>query len=69
MSGPLAGVRVLEMEAIGPVPWAGMMLAGMGASVIRVARPAACTEAGLPSVSMAASAAAFSSGRIGAVAL
>ena len=41
MSGPLAGVRVLEMEAIGPVPWAGMMLAGMGAGVIRVARPVA----------------------------
>ncbi|MGN6580324.1 MAG: CaiB/BaiF CoA transferase family protein [Bordetella sp.] len=41
MSGPLAGVRVLEMEAVGPVPWAGMMLADMGASVIRVARPVA----------------------------
>lgn len=41
MSGPLAGVRVLEMEAVGPVPWAGMMLADMGARVIRVARPVA----------------------------
>ena len=41
MSGPLAGVRVLEMQAIGPVPWAGMMLADMGADVLRIDRPAA----------------------------
>lgn len=39
MSGPLAGVRVLEMEAPGPVPWAGMMLANMGAAVTRIERP------------------------------
>ena len=39
MSGPLAGLRVLEMEAIGPVPWAGMMLADMGADVLRIDRP------------------------------
>lgn len=38
-SGPLKGVRVLEMEAIGPVPWAGMMLADMGADVVRIDRP------------------------------
>ncbi|MCA0325460.1 MAG: CoA transferase [Proteobacteria bacterium] len=41
MSGPLAGVRVIEMEAIGPVPWAGMMLADMGADVLRIDRPEA----------------------------
>ena len=40
-SGPLKGLRVLEMEAIGPVPWAGMMLADMGAEVLRVDRPEA----------------------------
>lgn len=39
MTGPLAGLRVLEMEAIGPVPWAGMMLADLGAEVIRLDRP------------------------------
>ena len=39
MSGPLAGLRVLEMQAIGPVPWAGMMLADMGADVLRIDRP------------------------------
>ncbi|MBX3609207.1 MAG: CoA transferase [Hydrogenophaga sp.] len=37
--GPLAGLRVIEMEAIGPVPWAGMMLADMGADVVRIDRP------------------------------
>lgn len=37
-SQPLAGIRVLEMAAIGPVPFAGMMLADMGAEVIRLDR-------------------------------
>jgi len=41
MSGPLSGVRVLEFEAIGPGPFAGMLLADMGADVILVDRPAA----------------------------
>jgi alpha-methylacyl-CoA racemase len=40
MSGPLAGVRVLELPAIGPVPFAGMLLADLGADVVRVDRPA-----------------------------
>ena len=38
--GPLAGVKVLEFEAIGPVPFCGMMLADMGADVLLVDRPA-----------------------------
>jgi len=37
--GPLSGLRVLEFEAIGPGPFAGMMLADMGADVILVDRP------------------------------
>src|SRR5438270_2445570 len=37
--GPLAGLRVLEFEAIGPGPFAGMMLADMGADVLLVDRP------------------------------
>jgi alpha-methylacyl-CoA racemase len=37
--GPLRGLRVLEFDAIGPVPWAAMMLADMGADVLRIARP------------------------------
>ena len=46
-AGPLAGLRVIEMEAIGPVPFCGMLLADMGATVLRIDRPAA-TELGLP---------------------
>src|ERR1044072_8241604 len=38
--GPLAGVRVLEFEAIGPGPFAGMLLADLGADVLVVDRPA-----------------------------
>ena len=36
MAGPLHGVRVLELPAIGPVPLLGMLLADLGADVIRV---------------------------------
>ena len=36
--GPLSGLRVVEFEAIGPGPFAGMMLADMGADVILVDR-------------------------------
>jgi len=36
---PLAGVRVIELAGIGPGPFAGMMLADMGAEVICVERP------------------------------
>ena len=38
MTGPLAGVRVVELPGIGPGPFAAMMLADMGADVIRVDR-------------------------------
>jgi alpha-methylacyl-CoA racemase len=37
--GPLRGVRVLEMAAIGPVPFCAMLLADLGADVLRIARP------------------------------
>ena len=36
--GPLAGVRVVEMAGLAPAPFAAMMLADLGAEVIRVAR-------------------------------
>lgn len=39
MAGPLTGVTVLEVGGIGPGPFAGMMLADLGAEVIRVDRP------------------------------
>ncbi len=37
-AGPLAGVRVLELAAIGPAPFAGALLADLGADVVRVDR-------------------------------
>ncbi len=40
MPGPLSGIKVLEFEAIGPGPFAGMLLADMGADVLLVDRPA-----------------------------
>jgi alpha-methylacyl-CoA racemase len=39
MDGPLAGIRIVEMDAIGPVPLAAMLLADMGCDIVRVARP------------------------------
>ena len=41
MSGPLAGIRIVELAGIGPAPFACMMLADHGAEVIRIERPGA----------------------------
>src|ERR1700745_1830332 len=38
MPGPLYGLRVVEMPAIGPVPFCGMLLADLGADVLRIDR-------------------------------
>src|SRR6201996_3603717 len=38
-TGPLAGVRVVELAGIGPGPFCGMLLADLGAEVIQVDRP------------------------------
>ncbi|HEX5598839.1 MAG TPA: CaiB/BaiF CoA-transferase family protein [Micromonosporaceae bacterium] len=37
--GPLAGLRIVELSGIGPVPYAGTLLAELGAEVLRVDRP------------------------------
>jgi alpha-methylacyl-CoA racemase len=37
--GPLQGTRVIEVGSIGPGPFAAMLLADMGADVIRLSRP------------------------------
>ena len=46
-SGPLAGVRVVEIAGIGPGPFCAMMLADMGAEVLRIDRLGP-TDLGLP---------------------
>ncbi|MEV6104782.1 CaiB/BaiF CoA-transferase family protein [Streptomyces sp. NPDC051940] len=38
-TGPLDGVRVVELAGIGPGPFAAMLLADLGADVVRVDRP------------------------------
>lgn len=39
-TGPIQGVKVAELAGIGPGPFAAMVLAGMGADVLRSPRPA-----------------------------
>lgn len=48
--GPLNGIRVVEFTGIGPAPMAAMLLADLGADVIRLDRPGAAEamNAGLP---------------------
>lgn len=41
MSGPLAGLRVVEFAGVGPGPFCAMMLSDLGADVVRLDRPAA----------------------------
>ncbi|OYY72833.1 CaiB/BaiF CoA-transferase family protein [Sphingomonas sp. 28-63-12] len=43
--GPLSGIRIVEFDAIGPVPLAAMILADMGADIVRLARPAGAVTA------------------------
>jgi alpha-methylacyl-CoA racemase len=40
MTGPLTGTTVVELAGIGPGPFAAMLLADLGADVVRVERPA-----------------------------
>jgi alpha-methylacyl-CoA racemase len=44
--GVLSGIRVLEFEAIGPGPFGTMLLADMGADVLRIDRPVAADDLG-----------------------
>ncbi|AII10921.1 CaiB/BaiF CoA transferase family protein [Rhodococcus opacus] len=49
-TGPLAGVRIIELGGIGPGPFAAMLLSDMGADVIRVDRPGSDTGLGAADV-------------------
>lgn len=44
--GVLSGIRILEFEAIGPAPFGTMLLADMGADVIRIERAVAASDLG-----------------------
>lgn len=48
MSGPLSGIRIIEIAGLGPGPFAAMMLADHGAEVIRIERPDAPFDANDP---------------------
>ena len=37
--GPLKGIKILEFAGIGPGPFCGMLLADLGAEVIKISRP------------------------------
>lgn len=45
--GALSGVRVLQLGGLGPVPFAGMVLADMGATVVRIDAPGTRPERAL----------------------
>ena len=45
--GPLHGLRVIELAGIGPGPFCCMMLADLGAEVIRIDRPKSARAGGI----------------------
>ncbi|WP_017936516.1 CaiB/BaiF CoA transferase family protein [Nocardioides sp. Iso805N] len=53
--GPLAGLRVVELAGIGPAPYACLLLAELGADVVRVDRPGAVGAAVAASIGLARS--------------
>ena len=40
-TGPLTGIRIIELAGLGPAPYAAMLLAELGADVLRIDRPGA----------------------------
>ncbi len=42
--GPLTGLRIVEIEAIGPVPFCAMLLGDLGADIIRIDRPGGSSD-------------------------
>lgn len=50
--GPLHGIKVVEMAGLAPGPFAAMMLADMGAQVLRVERPGQSAPSGHPTMAL-----------------
>ena len=50
--GPLKGIKVVEMAGLAPGPFAAMMLADMGAEVLRIERPGQVSPPGHPRVEL-----------------
>ncbi len=48
--GPLAGLRIVEFDSLGPGPFAGMLLADMGADVLRISRDPASNPLGFDTI-------------------
>src|ERR1700743_2763951 len=46
LTGPLAGMKVVELGSIGPGPFCAMLLADLGADVIRIDRASGATLVG-----------------------
>ena len=46
MQGPLSGLKVVEMAGLGPAPFCAMLLADMGAQVVRIERPGGSAKLG-----------------------
>ncbi len=46
--GPLKGIKIIEMVGLGPGPFAGMLLADMGAEVVMIERPGSSVPKGTP---------------------
>jgi alpha-methylacyl-CoA racemase len=47
-TAPLVGIRVLEFAGLGPAPYGGMLLADLGADVLRIERPGAADLFAVP---------------------
>jgi alpha-methylacyl-CoA racemase len=39
MAGPLRGLKIIETGGLGPAPFCAMLLADMGAEIVRIERP------------------------------
>ena len=50
--GPLNGIKVVEMAGLAPGPFAAMMLADMGAEVLRIERPGQTAPSGHPTTAL-----------------